>query len=131
VTGLAPEGVDVYFDNVGGATLNAMLPTLKPRGRIVACGMISDYNRSDAPYPITNLWQIVARQLTMQGFLLFTYDSLRPAARAQLAHWVRTGELTVLEDITRGLANTPSAFCKLMTGHTRGKALVEVDDATG
>jgi len=131
VTAQAPEGVDVYFDNVGGATLNAMLPTLKPRGRIVACGMISDYNRSDAPYPITNLWQIVARQLTMQGFLLFTYDSLRPAARAQLAHWVRTGELTVLEDITRGLANTPSAFCKLMTGNTRGKALVEVDDATG
>ena len=84
---LCPGGVDVYFDNVGGATLNAMLPTLKSQGRIVACGMISDYNRSDAPYPITNLWQIVARQLTMQGFLLFTYDSLRPAARAQLAHW--------------------------------------------
>ena len=127
VTGHAPEGVDVYFDNVGGATLNAMLPTLKSQGRIVACGMISDYNRSDAPYPITNLWQVVARQLTMQGFLLFAYESLRPAARTQLAQWVRAGELTVLEDITRGLENTPDAFCKLMTGNTRGKALVEVD----
>jgi len=127
VAALAPEGVDVYFDNVGGATLNAMLLTLKPRGRIIACGMISEYNRSDDPYPITNLWQVVARQLTMQGFLLFTYDSLRPAAREQLAEWVRSGAITVLDDITRGLENTPTAFCKLMTGNTCGKALVEVD----
>jgi len=127
VTGCAPEGVDVYFDNVGGATLNAMLLTLKPQGHVIACGMISDYNRTDDPYPITNLWQVVARQLTMQGFLLFTYDSLRPAARAQLAQWVRAGQITVLEHITRGLANTPSAFCELMTGNTCGKALVEVD----
>lgn len=127
VTAIAPDGIDVYFDNVGGATLNAMLPTLKPQGRIVACGMISDYNRSDAPYPITNLWQVVARQLTMQGFLLFAYECLRPAARAQLGEWVRAGEIRVLEDITRGLANTPAAFSRLMTGKTCGKALVEVD----
>lgn len=127
VSAHAPDGVDVYFDNVGGATLNAMLLTLKPQGRIIACGMISDYNRTDDPYPITNLWQVVARQITMQGFLLFTYDSLRPAARAQLAQWVRAGDLVVLEHVTRGLANAPSAFCQLMTGKTTGKALVEVD----
>jgi NADPH-dependent curcumin reductase CurA len=127
VSAVAPDGVDVYFDNVGGLTLDAMLLTVKPQGRIIACGMISDYNRTTNPYPITNLWQMVARQLTMQGFLLFAYNSLREAARAQLAAWVRSGELVVLEHVTRGLANTPAAFCELMTGKTSGKALVEVD----
>lgn len=127
VSAFAPDGVDVYFDNVGGPTLNAMLLTLKPHGRVIACGMISEYNRTDDPYPITNLWQVVARQLTIQGFLLFAHESARARARAQLAEWVRTGELTVLEHVTHGFANTPAAFCELMTGQTVGKALVELD----
>jgi NADPH-dependent curcumin reductase CurA len=123
---VAPDGVDVYFDNVGGPTLDALLLTMKAHGRIVACGMISDYNRTDHPHPITNLWQIVARQLTMQGFLLFAYEAARPAARAQLERWVRSGELVALEQITHGLVNTPAAYCELMTGRTSGKALVEL-----
>jgi len=127
VTALAPEGVDVYFDNVGGPTLNAMLLAMKVQGRIVACGMISDYNRSDNPHPITNLWQVVARELTLQGFMLFSYDAARPAARAQLESWVRDKDLIVLEHITRGLASTPAAYCELMSGKTCGKALVELD----
>jgi NADPH-dependent curcumin reductase CurA len=127
VSAVAPDGLDVYFDNVGGPILNALLPVLKPRGRVVACGMISEYNRSDDPYPITNLWQVVARQLTIQGFLLFAFEPSRLRARAQLAEWVRAGELVVLEHITRGFANTPAAFCELMTGRTTGKALVELD----
>jgi NADPH-dependent curcumin reductase CurA len=127
VTALAPGGVDVYFDNVGGSTLNAMLLAMKVQGRIVACGMISDYNRTDNPYPITNLWQVVARELTLQGFMLFSYDAARPAARAQLESWVRDGKLVVLEQITGGLANTPAAYCELMSGNTCGKALVELD----
>lgn len=129
VGALAPDGVDIYFDNVGGPTLDAMLLVMKPHGRIVACGMISEYNRTENPHPIVNLWQMVARQLTMQGFLLFSYDCARPNARAQLARWVRAGELLVLEHITRGLANAPSAFCELMTGKTSGKALVELEVA--
>jgi NADPH-dependent curcumin reductase CurA len=129
VSALSPGGVDLYFDNVGGPTLKAMLLTMKAQGRIVACGMVSEYNRTEDPHPITNLWQVVARQLTIQGFLSFAYDALRPAARAQLANWVRSRELVVLENITRGLANTPAAFCELMAGKTSGKTLVEVDAA--
>lgn len=124
---IAPEGVDIYFDNVGGPVLNATLKTMNVYGRIVACGMISDYNRTDNPNPITNLWEMVSRQLTMQGFLLPTYQDKVPAAMAQLEEWIRSGEITVLENITDGIVNTPKAFCELMSGKTVGKALVKVD----
>lgn len=124
---LAPEGVDIYFDNVGGPILNAMLLTMKVQGRIVCCGMISDYNRTENPNPITNLWEVVARQLTMQGFLLFTYHDKVPAAQDQLAEWIDQGKIRVMEHVTRGIANTPKAFSELMSGATTGKALVELD----
>ena len=127
VMAIAPEGVDIYFDNVGGPVLNAMLKTMNVYGRIVACGMISDYNRTDNPNPITNLWEMVSRQLTMQGFLLPTYQDKVPAAMAQLEEWIRAGDITVLENITDGIVNTPKAFCELMSGKTVGKALVKVD----
>jgi len=123
---LAPEGVDIYYDNVGGPILNSMLLTMKIQGRIVCCGMIADYNRSE-PNPITNLWEVVARQLTMQGFLLFTYHDKVPAAQNQLAEWIDAGKIKVMEHITKGLANTPTAFAELMSGATTGKALVELD----
>ena len=127
VMAIAPEGVDIYFDNVGGPVLNAMLKTMKTYGRIVACGMISDYNRTDNPNPITNLWEMVSRQLTMQGFLLPTYQDEVPATMAELEGWIRAGDIKVLENITEGFDNTPKAFCELMSGGTVGKALVRVD----
>ena len=127
VTALAPEGADIYFDNVGGPVLNAMLPAMKVYSRIVGCGMISDYNRTDNPNPITNLWEMVSRQLTMQGFLLPTYQAKVPAAMAQLEEWILAEKITVIENITEGFANTPTAFCELMSGKTVGKALVKID----
>lgn len=127
IRALAPEGVDVYYDNVGGPILNAMLLTMKMQGRIVCCGMIADYNRTENPNPITNLWEVVARQLTMQGFLLFTYHDKVPAAQDQLAEWIDQGKIKVMEHVTKGIANTPRAFGELMSGATKGKALVELD----
>ncbi len=87
----APDGVDIYYDNVGGPTLNAMLMTMKVQGRIICCGMIADYNQTDDPNPITNLWQVVVRQLTLQGFLLHSYHDKVPEALAQLETWYRAG----------------------------------------
>jgi|TARA_B110000967_G_scaffold98179_1_gene100843 NADPH-dependent curcumin reductase CurA len=127
VMALAPEGVDIYFDNVGGPVLNAILKTMNTYGRIIACGMISDYNRTGNPNPITNLWEMVSRQLTMKGFLLPTYQDEVPMAMEELEGWIRAGDITVLENITDGFANTPRAFCELMSGKTVGKALVKVD----
>jgi NADPH-dependent curcumin reductase CurA len=124
---LAPDGVDIYFDNVGGPILNAMLCAMKVQARIVCCGMISNYNRTENPNPITNLWEMVSRQLTMQGFLLYTYQDKVPAAKVQLTQWISEGKIKVLEHVTEGIANTPAAFCELMSGKTIGKALVKLD----
>jgi len=131
VTALAPDGVDVYFDNVGGPTLDALFLAMKTHGRIVACGMISDYNRTDHPNPITHLWEIVARQLTMKGFMLFNHRASIPDARTQLERWVTQGQIAVLEHLTRGLSNAPTAYSELMSGKTTGKALVEIDVPEG
>lgn len=127
VNEIAPEGVDIYFDNVGGPILNAMLLTMKVQGHIVCCGMISNYNRTDDPNPITNLWEVVARQLTMKGFLLHYYHDLVPGALEQLTDWINDGKIKVVEHITKGIANTPKAYRELMSGQTTGKALVELD----
>ncbi|GGC16783.1 NADP-dependent oxidoreductase [Novosphingobium marinum] len=124
---LAPEGVDIYYDNVGGPTLNEMLLTMKVQSRIVCCGMIADYNDTDNPNPITNLWEVVARQLTMQGFLLHFYSEKVPAALDQLEKWIAEGKIKVMEHITHGIANTPKAYGELMSGKTTGKALVQLD----
>jgi len=126
----APEGVDIYYDNVGGPILDAMLLTMKVQGRVVCCGMIADYNRSDNPNPITNLWQVVARQLTLKGFLLHYYHDKVPDALAQLEQWIAEGKIKVVEHITRGIANTPRAYSELMSGKTAGKALVELDSGS-
>ena len=122
-----PQGVDIYFDNVGGSTLDAMLPNMKDFGRIVCCGMIGDYNNQDNPSAVYNLWQMVVHQITMRGFLLFSYPEQALEAVEEIENWIRTGKLLVLENITRGIAGAPDAFSKLMGGKTIGKTLVELE----
>jgi NADPH-dependent curcumin reductase CurA len=123
-----PDGVDLFFDNVGGATLDALLLCMKTYGRIVNCGMIAGYNRQDRPPAVHHLWEVVARQLRMQGFLLPTYAATIPNALEDLHRWVRSGELVVLENVSRGIDQAPDAFCRLMSGRTIGKTLVELDE---
>ncbi len=122
-----PEGVDVYFDNVGGPTLDAMLINMKTFGRVIGCGMIAGYNNQDAPPPIFNMWELVSRQLMMKGFLLFAYADSIPAALKQLEAWIASGEIKVIENKMVGLANAPVLFSDLMGGRTIGKSVLEVD----
>lgn len=126
VTALCPEGVDIYFDNVGGKILDAMLPCMNDFGRIVNCGMIGDYNESN-PTPVYNLWKIVEKQLTMKGFLLYSYNDSIPAAMRDLQMWISTGKIRVLENITHGIANSGRAYADMMKGKTIGKNLVKLD----
>lgn len=122
-----PDGVDVYFDSVGGATLNSMLMTMRPMGRIVACGMISGYNQQKCPPPVYNLWEIVSRQLEMKGFLLPYYVDRIPEAMSNIESWIMSGEITVLENKRLGIENAASLFCDLMSGDTVGKTVLELN----
>ena len=128
---VCPNGVDVYFDNVGGKTLDAVLTCMNTFGRIIGCGMISDYNDQDNPTPIFNMWKLVERELTLKGFLLYTYMDKVPAAAQQLHEWVRSGEIKILENITEGLSNAGWAYSEMMRGATIGKNLVAMDLAEG
>jgi len=127
ITGACPEGVDVYFDNVGGKTLDATLQCMNTFGRVIGCGMISDYNDQDNPTPIYNMWKLVEKELTIKGFLLYTYMDKVPAASQQLHEWVRSGEIKILENITEGLPNAGWAYSQMMRGATIGKNLVAMD----
>jgi len=121
-----PEGVDVYFDNVGGATLELLLPLMNVHGVVVVCGMMSDYNRQDQPQPVRTLWQLVVKRLTMRGFLTYEHADRIPAAQAELTQWIRSGELKVLDNLHAGIENAPAAFIELMSGQTVGKTLVSL-----
>jgi NADPH-dependent curcumin reductase CurA len=124
VAAAAPEGVDVYFDNVGGAILDAMLLHLAINARVVVCGMIANYNSADQPYPIRNLWQLLVKRATMRGFLTYEHPEFIGEAQARIGAWVRSGALRPLENISHGLESAPDAFIRLMNGQTTGKTVV-------
>jgi hypothetical protein len=123
-----PGGVDVYFDNVGGATLEQLLPVMSEHGTVVICGMVSDYNHQSEPYPVRTLWQIVVKRLTVRGFLTYEHAVRIPEAQAQLTAWLRSGALRALDNIHEGFESTPAAFISLMSGDTVGKTLVRLND---
>jgi NADPH-dependent curcumin reductase CurA len=123
----APNGVDVYFDNVGGDILEACLPQMNVRGRIACCGAISQYDGAPSaagPRGIPGL--IVVKRLTMQGFIVTDYFKERDRAIGELGEWVKAGKLKVEEDVIDGLENTPAALIGLLAGENRGKRMVKV-----
>jgi NADPH-dependent curcumin reductase CurA len=124
---VAPEGIDVYFDNVGGDILEACLFHMKPHGRIACCGAVSQYDGPAAahgPRGVPGL--IVVKRLTLQGFVVSDYDAERDHALAELHSWVAAGKLKIHEDIIDGLENTPKALIGLLVGDNRGKRMVRV-----
>jgi NADPH-dependent curcumin reductase CurA len=124
IAAAAPEGIDVYFDNVGGEILDTVLPRLADRGRVVVCGMIANYNDADEQYPIRNLWQLLVKRATMQGFLTYEHPEFLDEARSRIGAWVRSGELRPLENVSHGLEAAPEAFIRLMSGRTTGQTVL-------
>ncbi len=122
-----PDGVDVYFDNVGGEILDAALLCLNKFARVAVCGWISTYNEADAPGP-KNLWQLVAESVTIQGFVVLDYVERFPEAIGQLAEWVMSGQIQFKEDIVDGLDNILPAFLKLFDGSNQGKLMVRIPE---
>lgn len=124
-----PGGIDLYFDNVGGITLDTALPRMKAFGRIPVCGMIANYNNQTDPYRLRNIWQVLVNRITMRGFLAYEAGDMIHEAEDALADWVRSGKLVATENVSTGLESTPDAFIRLMSGDTTGKTLVRLDDA--
>jgi NADPH-dependent curcumin reductase CurA len=122
-----PDGIDLYFDNVGGATLETVLPLMNVHGSVVVCGMIADYNHQDDPHAVRTLWQLVVKRLTLRGFLTYEHPQCIPQAQAELDDWVRSGSLVGLGSVYEGLEAAPAAFIDLMSGRTMGKTLVRMD----
>lgn len=122
----APDGVDVYFDNVGGDHLEAALELAKPFARFVECGMIAGYNDA-APRPgPRNMFYIVTKRIRMQGFIVLDFFDMREAFIKDMSRWIGEGRIRWEETIIDGLENTPSAFLSLFSGANKGKLLVKL-----
>jgi len=122
----APEGVDVYFDNVGGEVLEAVLPLMRLHGRVAVCGMVGQYNDADHPHGVRTLWQLVVNRIRMQGFITYDYPEVLAQAQAELDAWVAEGKLKPLANLRDGFDKLPEAFIDLMSGRTIGKTLVTI-----
>jgi NADPH-dependent curcumin reductase CurA len=129
---LCPDGVDVFFDNVGGSTLDTVLRHLALGARIVLCGAISTYNEDDLPPPIHWYMNLVVQRARMQGFLVLDYVDRFPEAVLQLVQWVSEGRVAWRDHVVDGLEHAPNALNMLFTGENTGKLMVRVGpDPTG
>ena len=122
----APDGIDVYFDNVGGETLEAAIGAMRLHGRIVACGSISRYNATEALPGPRNMFLVVTKRLRMQGFIVFDHYDRFPAFLAEVAPAVADGSIRYRETIVDGIERAPEAFIGLLEGANIGKMLVRV-----
>ena len=122
----APNGIDVYFDNVGGEHLEAAITAANRFARFAECGMISQYNNTDAGYQVKNLSQIVGKSLRIQGFIVSDNWDMRPAFMQDMADWIASGQLKYSETIDSGIENAAGAFLKLFKGENFGKMLVKL-----
>lgn len=122
----APDGIDVYFDNVGGDHLEAAISALRLHGRVAMCGAVSQYNATEpAPGP-RNLFQAIGKGLTLRGFIVGQYDHLAKEYRSRAVEWLAEGSLRGDETFREGLANAPQAFIELLEGANTGKMLVRL-----
>ncbi len=123
----APDGIDVYFDSVGGEHLEAALGALRRHGRVAMCGAIAEYDRAGAVPGPRNLFQATANELTLRGFRGSSYVHLIAKMQREVAGWLADGELRYCESITDGLERAPEALVRLLAGETIGKTLVRID----
>ncbi len=125
----APDGIDVYFDNVGGEHLEAAIAVANTHARITVCGMISQYNATEATPAPRNLAQLIAKRLTIRGMLVSDHSHLADQFIAEVGPWVAEGKLRYTETMVEGLQNAPQAFLDLLSGGNTGKMLVKIAEA--
>jgi len=120
------EGIDIYFENVGGKHLEAVLSNMNSYGRIPVCGMISQYNQTDPQAGPNNLTSIIGKRLLLQGFIVSDHYDQLPEFHKEMMEWITEGKIKWEETIIEGIENTPKAFIGLFTGENLGKMLVKV-----
>jgi NADPH-dependent curcumin reductase len=123
-----PNGVNVYFDNVGGDILDIVLTQLARHARIVVCGAISQYNNTTPIKGPSNYLSLLVNRARMEGMVVFDYASRYPQAVSDMAGWIAAGKLKSREDIVEGLANFPETLLKLFSGENFGKLVLKVAD---
>jgi NADPH-dependent curcumin reductase CurA len=125
---LCPDGIDVYFDNVGGSILQAAIGRMKMHGRIALCGMISTYNDAEPSPGPNNLFELIARRVRMQGFLVSDYASRFAEARQALEQWLDAGMLQAHVDVQEGFERIPTTFLRIFSGANLGKQTLKLAD---
>lgn len=128
-----PDGIDVYWENVGGAVFDAVMPLLNPLARIPVCGLISQYNATSLPDGLDRmnmlLGLVLRKRLTLQGFIVFDdFGHLYPEFAKQMGDWVREGKIQYREEVIDGLEQAPEAFIGLLNGEAFGKRVVKLSD---
>ncbi len=123
---LAPNGVDVYFDNVGGSISDAVLLNINQFARLVICGAISVYNNTEIPKSMSVQHLLIRNSALMQGFIVTNYQESFPEAINALSKWLAEGKLTHNETIVSGFENSPQAFIDLFSGKNKGKMVVKI-----
>lgn len=123
---LAPDGIDVYFDNVGGDHLQAALESLRPHGRIACCGSISKYNDTTPTPGPSNLMNMIGKRLTMTGFIVSDWAEHRAEFETEMAAYMKSGKILLRETVVEGIDNAPAAFIELLAGGNIGKMIVKI-----
>jgi NADPH-dependent curcumin reductase CurA len=126
-----PKGVDVYFDNVGGEILDAVLLQLALKARVVLCGAISQYNNVGAPQGPKFYMSLLVKRARMEGFLVFDFAPRYGEAVKEMAGWIAEGKLKAREDVVEGLETFPETLLKLFSGENVGKLVIKVSDELG
>jgi NADPH-dependent curcumin reductase CurA len=124
-----PQGVDIYFDNVGGEILDAVLARLRRNARIALCGAISQYNNTGPMRGPSNYMSLLVYRATMKGFLVFDYADRYPDAMREMGAWMGSGKLKAKEDVVDGLETFPETLLKLFKGENDGKLILKVANA--
>lgn len=128
IAAVAPHGVDMIFENVGGDILDAGLTNLAMKARILLCGLISEYNNDAGKSGARNLWALIVKRATMQGFLIMDYVPQFAEGGMQMAQWMGQGKIQVDEDVQEGLENAYTAFMRLFSGANTGKLILKIAD---
>lgn len=124
---LYPDGIDVYFDNVGGRITDAVFPNLRVKGRVVICGQISQYNLENPETGPRFLWHLITQRARIEGFLVSDFSERHAEGLAQMAEWLKQGKLKYRETIAEGgIEHAPAAFISMLKGGNIGKQLVKI-----